>query len=422
VGIRSSPLRRNPDFVRLWIGQTISAFGTRLDALGYTAILTLHVTPLQLGVMNGVVSAPVLVFGFFAGVVVDRLRRRPLMIAADLGRAALLFSIPLVFLAHALTLAQLIIVGTAAGLLTVFFDAAYGALIPVVVPRERLLEANSKIGLSASLAEVTGPGVAGVLVQVFTAPLAVLIDALTFVASAISLGSMRTIERVMERPPARARGTMREIGEGLRAVLGDRVLRALALYGATDAFFGGFFGTLYGLYLIRVLGVGAGGVGLSVAAGGAGDLLGTVLAPTIARRLGLGRATVAVAATAAAFSALYPLAGGPAVLALGVVLIAQFCGDIGHAAFGVYERSLRQARTADHLLGRVHASTAVIVQSLYPAGLLAGGLLAETIGIRSTLWLAVGGFTLSIGWLVASPLRHADTAGINHDALPTSPP
>jgi predicted MFS family arabinose efflux permease len=405
--MRPFGLWRRPDFLKLWTGQTISLFGTRLDALGYTAILVLGAGPIQLGVLAALEATPILVIGLVAGVWVDRVRRSPVMIAADLLRAAVFLSIPLAYAMGRLTLAQLILAGALVGLCTVFFDVAYQSFVPVLVSRRELVEANSKLGMSASLAEVTGPGLAGVLVQALSAPTTVFIDALTFLASALSLGLIRHREPPPEPPIVQA-DMRREIGEGLRAVLWHPILRALALAAGTNTFFGGFFGTLYVLYLIRVLGIGPAGVGLTIAAGGAGDLLGAICAPLIARRFGQGRTLLALGILIPISAILYPLAGGPATTATLILCLVQFIGDFGHAAYDIHELSIRQAIAPAQLLGRVNATSRVIGRGTYPFGLLAGGILGELVGIRTTIWIAIFGFFLASLWLIFSPLAAYD--------------
>ena len=197
-------LWRQSDFLKLWSGQAISQIGSRItrEGLPLTAVLMLGATPLEMGILSGASAAAVVVCGLFTGAWVDRLRRRPILVAADLGRAALLATIPTAAVLHRLTMMHLYAVASAAGALTVFFDAAYQAYVPSLVDRSAILEANSKLALSESIAEVSGPGLTGILVQWLTAPFAIVFDAVSFLISAASVGLIGTVEAQPERGPA----------------------------------------------------------------------------------------------------------------------------------------------------------------------------------------------------------------------------
>jgi MFS family permease len=284
----------SPDFVKLWSGQTISELGSRItrEGLPLTAVLVLHATTVQMGLLTALGGASTLVFGLIAGVWVDRLRRRPILIAADLGRALLLASIPLAALAGVLQMGQLYTVAALAGVLTVFFDVAYQSYLPALVARDQILEGNSKLALSASIAEIAGPGLTGILVQAITAPIAILFDALSFLVSALSVGLIRKPE-----PPPAARAPEHLVAEtlaGLRFIFGHPVLRPLGLRWATTFLSMGFLGPLYVLYAIQILHLKPAMLGVVIAMGGVGAMVGSVLAPRLVRRFGLGPAPAAV--------------------------------------------------------------------------------------------------------------------------------
>src|SRR5215213_1091787 len=253
---RFGGLWRHRDFMRLWAGQTISQFGSTItrEALPYTAILVLNASPLQMGLLGAAGAAPLLLLGLFAGVWVDRVRRRPLMIAADIGRALLLLSIPIAYLLGWMRIEQLYVVAALAGTLTVFFDVAYQSALPGLVRREHLLEGNSKLGLSESVAEIGGTPLGGILVQLVSGPITLLLDALSFVFSAWMLRRIRADEPP-PRPAEHHEHIMRDLSTGLRAIWADPLLRAMAGSSAIRSFFGWFFGAIYGLYAIRVLGM-----------------------------------------------------------------------------------------------------------------------------------------------------------------------
>jgi predicted MFS family arabinose efflux permease len=403
---RLPSLWRHPDFARLWAGETISQFGSTIsrEALPLTALLVLGATPLQMGVLAAGAGLPVLVVGLVAGVWVDRLRRRPIMLWTDLGRAALLACIPAAAALGVLRFEHLLIVALLGGGLTVFFDAAYQAFVPVLVSRSRLVEANSKLETGVALSEITAPGVAGVLVQTISGPMAVLIDALTFVWSALMLVLIRTPEP--SPPPVEQRQhLLTEVVEGIRLVAGHPVLRALGGAAVTGAFFGNFFAALYSLYAVRVLGLGPALLGVTIAFGGAGSLVGASLAGRIVRAWGVGPTIVGAALAGSVAAFLIPLAGGPVLVAAVMLIVAQFLGDAAATAGQIASTSVRQASVSDRLLGRANACMYLLRVGVAPFGALVGGLLAEWVGIRPTITVAVAGGLLKLVWLVFSPVR-----------------
>jgi predicted MFS family arabinose efflux permease len=404
--MRRKGLWRQPDFLKLWAGQAISEIGSRISrtAVPLTAVLVLGASEFQMGILTGAGAATVLLFGLFAGAWADRLRRRPILIAADLGRAAVLGSIPVAAALGRLTIGHLYVVAAASGVLTVLFDVAYQAYLPSLVERENLLEGNSKLALSGSVAEVAGPGLAGLLVEWITAPMAILFDAVSFLCSALSLWRIRKPEQPPERRPEPHLG--REIAEGLRAAWSDPLLRALAARTITAAFFLGFPGSLYILFVMRELGLKPALLGLIIAVGGVASFAGALLAERLARRFGCGRTLIGSAVVIGAASVLVPLARG-SVTAAAAFLIAAQLGDVAWPVYSINETSLRQAITPDHLLGRVNAAMHLLFWGVLPAGALAGGALAQTIGMRATLFGGALGVLLSALWLALSPVRSA---------------
>jgi Na+/melibiose symporter-like transporter len=389
---RFGGLWRHRDFMRLWAGQTVSELGSTItrEALPYTAILALHATPLQMGLLGAAGAAPLLVFGLLAGVWVDRLRRRPIMIATDLARALLLLSIPAAFLLGWLDMPQLYVVAALAGVLTLFFDTAYAAYLPSLVPRDQLVEGNSKLGMSSSLAEIGGPPLGGALVQLIGGPITLLLDAASFLVSAGSLSRTRTVERAPEQPAAREH-IGRDIAAGLRAIWADRLLRPIAISTTIRNFFGWFFGTVYGLYALNTLGMSPFALGLTVACGGIGSFLGAMLVRPLTRRLGFGRALAALLLIDGAAGSLTWLAGGAPELAIPLMMAAQIVGDLGQTGAAINELSLRQTITPAGMLGRVSGSLNVLGRGIGTLGLLAGGVLAELIGLRGTIAVAALG-------------------------------
>ena len=397
-------LLRDPDFLKLWFGQAVSRIGSQVTLVGVplTAILLLGASPLQMGALAGVSAAPVLLFGLFAGAWADRLRRRPILIAADLGRAAVLAVIPLAAMLGRLTMTHLYVVATLSGFLTVLFDVSYQAYLPSLVERENIVEGNSRLALTESLAEIAGPSLTGALVQLITAPMAILCDAVSFAASAVSLWLIRK----PEPPPTRALAPHmgREIAEGLRTVWRDPLLQPLAGRSAMAAFFLGFGSSLYFLFVTRELGLTAVLLGLVISAGGLSNLAGAFLAGRIASRWGVGRTLVGSALVIGLAMLAVPLARGSVAVCTAILIASQLC-DAAWPVFSINQTSLRQAITPHHLLGRVNAATHLLFHGILPLGALAGGAIAEAIGARNTLLMAACGIGLSTLWLVCSPVR-----------------
>ncbi len=334
-------LSRNHDFLKLWSGQAISKIGSAITSVGIplTAAYVLNASPLQMGILAASSGAGIFVFGLFAGAWADRLRRRPILIAADLARAALLATIPLAAALHRLNMAHLYTAGTLAGILTVIFDVSYQAYLPSLIDVENIVEANSKLALTESIADITGPGLTGLLVQLITAPAAILLDAFSFLCSAISLWLIRRPEPAPVPSPSPHIG--REIAEGLSASWRSPVLRALLQRAATGPFFLGFIGGLYFLFA-RELHLGVVLLGIIVSVGGVSSLLGALLAQPLLRRWGPGRTLIGAAWVTVFSMLMVPVAHGSAALA-SAFLIASQLGDMAWPVYSINETSLRQA-------------------------------------------------------------------------------
>lgn len=385
-------LWRNTNFLKLWLGKTISSFGSQISgtALPLLALLSLDATPAAMGFLGAMGTLPVLLLGLPAGVWVDRMRRRPILMGADIGRALLLFTIPLAAAFDRLTLMQLYLVAGLAGILTVFFEVADQSLLPSIIGRDELVDGNSKLGVSDSMAEVSGPAIGGALVQLVGAPLAVLLDALSYVASAVFIGSIGAPELPPERPET-PQSMWQDMAEGLRLALGDARLRALTLSSATASFFGNFIGALYGFYIIRDLELSPVMLGVLIGSGGIGALLGAVMSGRMARRFGPGRTVLIAFLLAGGLQVFLPLAGS----------LPKVVGDVFWAIHRINEISLRQSLTPDRLLGRINASTQFMVAGVGPLGLLVGGALGEVLGSQVTLAIAVAGILSGSVWLIA---------------------
>jgi MFS family permease len=403
------------DFARLWIGQTVSQLGSQIGgtAMVFTAILTLNASPSQLGVLGAIQAVPVLLLGLLAGVWVDRLRRRRILIAADLGRALLLLTVPLAAAAGVLRIELLYIVATLTATLAVFFDIAYPSYVPSLVPPESLVRANSRLSASESLAEIVGPGIGGALVQVISAPFAVAFDALSFLMSALWIGAIRAREPRRDNPCTEAptgivanlRAVAHDASLGLRVSISDPILRALLGKVGTSSLAGGAIGTLYALYVVDVLGITPLVMGIVIGVGGLSSLLGAFVAERVVRRFGLGSTLLGANALSWASSFLIVLANGPLALPL---LIASQAADAAGTIYRINALSLRQSTAPSDLLGRVNAGARVLEGVLIPVGALLGGLLAERIGVRAALAAAMFVGAASVLWIVFSPIRSMD--------------
>jgi MFS family permease len=392
--------------MKLWAGQTVSELGSVVTrtAVPLVALLVLGAGPREMALLIVAASLAVLLVGLFAGAWVDRLRRRPLLIWADTIRAVLLFSIPAAYLAGILHIEQLYIVVFLEGCLGSLFDAAYPAYVPSLIGVDRVVEGNSKLATSSSLAEIGGPGLGGGLVQAIGAPFAILVDALSFAASAISLVLIRNPE-----PPRPARTTptriRHEILEALVLVRRHPVLVPLTLRSVIAHVAGSFYGVLYTIYLIEDLHLNPLLLGVVVSAGGVGSLLGSFVASRVIARFGFGPALISTATGASIIGVLTPLAGGPLLLATLMVFLPQLIGDGLQTIENVAELSLIQGVIPDRILGRVNATLEVFSHGIaYPLGALLAAGLAGWIGVRGGIAIGWAGMAASIMLLVISPL------------------
>ncbi len=400
-----SSLWRHRDFQKLWVGQTISEIGSRVtrEGIPITAVMLLKATPLQMGALASLTGFAALFAGVAAGHVADRYFRRPILIAADVGRAFMLATVPLAAALGRLSFAQLYVVVFAAGVMTIFFDVAYQSFLPSMVREDQLLEGNSKLAVSAATAEVLGPGITGVLVQMLGAPRAILLDSVSFLVSAVSILLIRTPEhlpREHEQEPG-----LSDVMAGLRYVAQHPILRALALRTVTMMFFAGFFSTLYVIYAIRDLGLTPVMLGFVVALGGAGNLFGASISHRLSGKIPFGWILIGASAISGTMALLIPLAHGTAWLAASYLGAAQLFGDVAYPVYNVHELTLRQRLTPAAILGRVNASMQLAFKGAWPFGALVGGGLAVLIGSRATVALSAAGVLLSTLWLIASPLR-----------------
>jgi Na+/melibiose symporter-like transporter len=396
-------LWRNRAFLRLLFAGIVSNAGNQITglALPLTAVVALDATSAEMGWLRGAGILPELLFALAAGVWVDRARRQAILVGADLGRALLLGSVPLAALFGGPTLPHLWLVAFAVGSLTVFSSLASVSILPALVPRSQLVEANSRLTVSGSVLTIAGPGVAGGLIQIVGAPKAIAADAASCVLSALSLRGLGTREAPPRRPFG---GVWREIGEGMRELVRTPLLRSLTVSISVGAFGLGMQSTVQLLFLVDELGLTPALVGIAAACGGGGSLVGAALAGRASRRLGTGPTIVLGNALWAAGAVIVPLAGLGSGDML-VVAAGQAIASAGGSLWGVNQMSLRQAVTPVELFARATAARRIPMSGMQLAGAALAGALGGAIGLRATLLLGAVGLAAGCLLLLFSPVR-----------------
>jgi len=394
VAPRRPSLWRHRDFLKLWSAQTVSQFGDEITqlALPLVAIITLGASPLEIGIIGTFQFLPFILLTIPAGVWVDRMRRKPILIGADIGRALLLLSIPVAFAGGWLSMPQLYVIGFAVGCLEVFFDVAYQSYLPSVVERDQLVEGNAKLEMSVAASSVIGPGIAGFLVELVRAPFAILFDALSYVGAVVLLLVIRRPETppAPHDPAAGARPSMRtEAAEGLRYVLGHRYLRWIAACTGTLNLFGNIGGVVLLLYIVNELGINAGTIGIIFGIANLGVLIGALSGERLAKRIGIGP-TITWSAFASAF-ALLPVVIAPRDAAVPFLIAAGIIAAATGVIYNINQVSLRQAITPERMQGRMNATMRFIVWGTIPVGSIVGGFLGGAIGLHSTILVGMIG-------------------------------
>ncbi len=390
-------------FGRLWVGQTASVFGTQVTflALPLVAVGSLGASPGQMGLLAAVDNLPYLLFGLGVGVLVDRLPRRGLMIGTDLVRALTLATIPVAAILGVLTLAQLFVVVFVVGACTIAFDVAYQVQLPDLVPDGRLVEANARLETTRSLSFVAGPGLGGILVQLVTAPIAIAADAVSYVASAACIRSIREPETP---PRPTGDGVRRDIADGLRLIRDDGRLRGLAVTTASASLALNAWLAVLVVYLVRVLGLDAGAVGLVYVVHGAGGIAGALVVPRISSALGVGRVLAAMPLVAGLGGLLVPLAGGPGIVRAAGIGSGAILLGFGLVGLGVTSAGLRQVLAPSVARGRVMATLRFFEWGVMPIGSLAGGAIGEVLGPGPALAIGAVALASTTALVLASPL------------------
>jgi predicted MFS family arabinose efflux permease len=394
-------LWRNRDFTRLWGATSISHVGSMLGALSLTALITLDASAAEMGALAAATGLPVLLLSLVAGVWIDRLSRLRLMVAADLGRFVLLLTVPLAWALDSLRIEQLYAVAFLTSSLEVVFNLSYRSALPSIVGRGDLVDANSKLQMSESVAESGAPALGGALVQAVSGPFAVFCDALTFLASGALVQSVRRADVAT----VSGEGSLLDDAlDGLGAVFRQPILRAFAGVAATMSLSGGFFAALYGVWVIQELGFSPLAYGVLVGAGGVGSFLGAAVVGPVAHRFGLGPSMTFARLISGLLALLTPLAGGPDWLAFAMLFCHQFFGDGLWVVYEIDATSLRQAVTPDQQLGRVNSAFLLLGEGLHPLSAIVAGILAVAIGVQWALLLGAIGMCAAVLWLLASPV------------------
>jgi MFS family permease len=405
---RRRTLWRHGDFMKLWTGQTISQLGDEVTqfAIPLIAAVTLEVSAFEFGLLAVLQFLPFILLTIPAGVWVDRMRRRPILIGANVGRAALLASIPVAFLTGWLSIWQLYVVAFAIGCLEVFFDVAYQSYLPSVVERDRLVEGNAKLEMSVSATSFVGPTVAGFLADLLRPAVAIVFDVVSYVGSIVFLLFIRRPETP---PPAHdpatgPRPSMRQdAAEGLRYILRHRYLRHIAACTGTLNLFGNIGGAILILYVVRELGLTPTTLGIAFSIGNIGVLVGALLSERVGKWIGMGP-TIVWSALLSSFS-LIAVAVAPREAPLPFLIAGGFIGTVTAVIYNVNQVSLRQAITPDRMLGRMNATMRFIVWGTIPIGALVGAVLGSTIGLQATIWVGAIGSFLGFLPVLFSPVR-----------------
>ena len=398
------PLLRNRNFLWFWTGEGISQLGAQFTnlALPVLAVSLLGASELEVGVLGAAQTAAFLVVGLPAGAWIDRMLKRRVMIVADLVRALVLALIPALWFAGTLEIWHLYVVGAVVGVATVFFDVSYQSFIPVLLPGEQVGSANSKLEATSQIAHIGGPGLAGALLTVVSAPVLLLADGISYLFSAFALWRVRDTETLSD--PKERQSLPREIAEGLRFVFGHPLLRRITATTGTSNFFSTLVYTLQAILILRILGLSPATLGIIFGVGSVGGLLGALATPWIQKRIGEGT-SVSLSAVAMGVGVLaMPLAGLFPGAAIPILIAGTFIESFLVLVYNITQVTMRQRLTPPRLLGRMNASIRFVVWGVMPISALLSGVLGETIGVLPTLWIGTAGAFLASGFVLFSPL------------------
>ncbi|TMF74325.1 MAG: MFS transporter [Chloroflexi bacterium] len=402
---RPAGLWRHHDFVRLWTAAGISAAGTQVTllALPLTAILVLHASAFEVAALATAATVPNLALGIAAGIWLDRVQRRPVMVAADFGRAVVLASVPVAYVFGVLSLPQLYLVALIGGSLNVLFDIASGAYLPSVVPRVQLVEANAKLQAAIVVAQAAGPSIGGALVTLLSAPMAIVVDAASFLISGSLIASANARDQVQREPQPKMTSLRTELRQAARYLLSDPYLRPLLVGHALANLALGLLWAIVIVYAVRVLGLMPGTLGVVLSLGQVGGVIGAAFAHRIAQRAGVGRVVVASFFLFGPATLLMATATGQTAIVF--VTVGWTLESLARSLYGVSATSVRQALVPDRLQGRVIGLTTTAGTGAFPLGTLLGGALAGAFGLREAMFFAASVAVLPFIAVAASPIR-----------------
>ncbi|GIO04816.1 MFS transporter [Brevibacillus reuszeri] len=406
--------RQFKDFRTFWLSHTATQFGAQVALLGLplVASLSLAATPLQMGVLGALEYAPFLLIGLFAGVWVDRSRRRPVLFLSNMGRALLLALIPILSAIGVLRMEWLYTIAFLTGVCTVFFDIAYQSYLPTLVSKEQLVGTNSMLEGSRSAAQMTGPGLSGVLIQMITAPMAMLVTSLSFFLSALSLSFIKKEEALPVRPDT-PRSLWQDIREGLQLSFSEPLLFGVIRCSAIFNFSWNVMFSVYVLYAITTLHISSGWLGLVYGGMGVGFFLGALLVHKAIRTFGMGPVIVGSAMIASSGGPFAPLAMGSGSSAVFLLMLGQFFFGLGMSMWSISTLSLRQAIVPDQLQGRVNATVRFVAWGAYPLGSLAGGIIGDRYGMQIALFAGAAGLMIAALTLFFTPFLKSKEKTMN---------
>lgn len=400
-------LWRNQAFVNLWAGQLISLTGSHVTflALPLVVVLTLNASAWEVGLLGAFSTLPALVLALPGGVWVDRFEKRRIIVLCDLCRAGLLLLVPLAVVTGWLSLPLLLLIAFAVGIFDILFEIAYRSILPGLLARQELIEANRKLEVSRSAVQIAGPGLAGVLIQVLAAPFAVIVDAFSFLFSAFFFVRIPAMPKAPEDASPEKPSLWAEVKKGVSLVNRDKVLWRLLLSALIMNLFSRVLDSILLLYATRDLGVAPGWFGLIFGAGSVGFMVGSLTSGYIARRLNMGKATICGLLVTATGDLCIIIAGGDMVIIVLLLLAGQFLFGLGVTNYNINQYSLRQASAPDEMIGRVNSVFTFVARGIAPVGAVLGGIAGTLIGLHLTLTIAVAGEFLAGFLLLFSPLR-----------------
>ena len=405
---KNADVIKQPGFLSLWIGQSVSVVGSQITSLAFPvlAVTYLNANEFQMGLLNAADTSAFLVFGLLAGALVDRWIKRQVMLVADLIRMLAVAVIPLLWMLGVLNVYHLMIVGAVISVATVFFDVSYQSYIPILLPKEYIGIGNARLEISGQISGIAGPGIVGALLTFLKAPVLLVIDSVSFLVSAVSLWFIK--DREQEKPKTDRKPIVHEIGEGLKFVWNQKLIRAISFTTSTSNMFGTVVATMFALYLLKpeFLNLGTAGFGILMSIGSLGGLLGAALTPKLIKLVGEGPLIVLSVLVSEFVQFLIPLAWYiPHQYSIILLAANSFFTSFLALTYNITQVTARQRLCPEHLLGRMNASIRFMVWGSIPIGALIAGILGTVFGVLSTIWIGVILGLFSSCFVLFSPLR-----------------